>query len=155
VTAEEHGRISLPPDELDGSCIAELLQRGDITITVDPKYPQAIGIRNILRNVAAFGNFKWDILINRFEDCPFFTSDFPVAIEQTGDWRVVNRIVPLAPNLAVRIRPDLTIDLKRADFSFANFGRLKKGVSRHEVVEANRLIARCAEDDIFYRDDSP
>jgi hypothetical protein len=33
-----------------------------------------------------------------------------VAIEETEDWRLLNRIVPLAPNVAVRIRPDLTVD---------------------------------------------
>jgi len=87
---------------------------------VDQKYPQAIGISQMLRNVAALENFKWDILLNHFDESSFFTSDYPVAIEETKDWRILNRIVPLAPNLAVRIRPNLNIDRKNADFSFAN-----------------------------------
>jgi len=155
VAADEHGLIPLPPQELGGRRLAELLSAGDIEITVDPKYPQAVGISSILRVVAAFGNFKWDVLHNRFDQSPFFTSDFPVAIEETVDWRIVNRIVPLAPNLAVRIRPDLTFDRKRADLSFTNFGYCSKSISRSELVEINRLIVRCAEDMIFFRDNSP
>jgi Protein of unknown function (DUF4238) len=153
-----HGRetwgVNLPPEELGGRRLAEILQSGDIEIRVDPKYPQAIGMQTMLQNVAAFGNFKWEILLNHFDQSPFFTSDFPVAIERTNDWRVVNRIVPLAPNVAVRIRPDITIDIKRADFSFTNFGYLNRNISHHELVEINRLIVRCAEETIFYRDES-
>ena len=108
-----------------------------------------------MRNVAAFGNFKWDILRNGFNESPFFTSDFPVAIEETADWRVHNRVVPLAPNLAVRIRPDLSIDRKHADFSFADFGYRVSDVSHAELVKINQLIVRCAEDTVFYRDDFP
>ncbi len=154
VIAEERGQLPLPPEELGGTHLLELLQNGDIEIVVDPKYPQAIGISGILRVVAAFGNFKWDILLNCFNDSPFFTSDSPVAIELTEDWRVVNRIVPIAPNVAVRIRPDLTVDRKRADFSFANFDYRRREISRKELVEINRLIVQCAEDTIFYRDNS-
>jgi hypothetical protein len=43
-------------------------------------------------------------------DSLFFTSDFPAAIEKTDDLRILNRIVPLAPNLVLRIRPNLTLD---------------------------------------------
>ncbi len=155
VVADDHGMIPPPPTELGGTRLAELLRTGDIEITVDPKYPQAIGISQLLRIVAVFGNFKWDILLNDFDEDPFFTSDYPVAIEETKDWRILNRIVPLAPNLAVRIRPNLNIDRKNADFSFANFGRRIKHVSFKEIAEINELIVRCAEDSVFYRDDLP
>jgi len=154
VNADDRGLIPLAPKELGGKRLAELLSDGDIEIIVDQKYPQAIGINSIMRFVAAFGNFKWDVLLNRFDQSPFFTSDFPVAIEETTDWRVVNRIVPLAPNLAVRIRPDLAFDRNRADLSFRNFSYCSKRISRSELVEINRLIVRCAEDTIFYRDNS-
>ena len=153
VTAEKHGLLPRPPEELGGTSLAELLRTGDIEIVVDQKYPQAIGISQMLRNVAAFGNFKWDILINHFDENPFFTSDYPVAIEETKDWRILNRIVPLAPNLAVRIRPNLNIDRENADFSFANFDRRIRHVSFEEIAEINELIVRCAEDSVFYRDD--
>ena len=89
------------------------------------KYPQAIGISSILACTATFGNFKWEILHNDFTDNPFFTSDFPVAIEKTDDPRILNRVVPLAPDIALRIRPDLTLDRGRSDFSSANFGYRK------------------------------
>jgi hypothetical protein len=66
----------------------------------------------------------------------------------------IKRIVPLAPNLAIRIRPDLTIDKDLADLSFANFRYDRRKISQKEVVEINRLIVKCAEDTIFYHDDS-
>jgi hypothetical protein len=92
-------------------------------------------------------------LLNNSNHSPFFTSDFPAAIEETRD-HIINRIVPLAPNLAIRIRPDLTIDKDLADFSFANFNYSRRSISQKEAVEINRLIVRCAEDTVFYRDDS-
>ncbi len=150
--AEKLGLLPPPPEQLGGKRLAELLSTGDIEIAVDQKYPQAIGISTILQHVAAFGNFEWEILLNHFDESPFFTSDFPAAIETTKDWRVLNRIVPLAPNLAVRIKPNLKIDRKRADFSFANFDRRIRHVSFEEITEINELIVRCAEDSVFYRD---
>jgi len=154
VLAEKRGMLPQPPKELGGAPLADLLRDRDIEIVVDPKYPQALGITTILRQVAAFGNFKWDILLNRFDDSPFFTSDFPVATEPTKDSWVNNRIVPLAPRLAVRIRPDRAIDRECADFSFSNFDYRRREISRNELVEINRLIVRCAEDVVFYRDNT-
>lgn len=144
--------IPLPPQELGGRHLAELLQAGDIEINVDPKYPQALGISQIFGLVAAFGNFEWDVLLNRFEDSPFFTSDYPIAIEQGDDPRLVNRIVPLAPNLAVRIKPNFKVDRRRADFSCKHFRCRMRTASRKEVAAINRAIVQCAEDAIFYRD---
>jgi len=151
--AEAHGQIPLPPEELAGRSLVELLRTGDIEIEVDRQYPQAVGIANIFRFVAFFGNSAWEILVNPFDRNPFFTSDYPVGIESTIDPRVLNRIVPLAPNLAVRIMPDITIARTPPDFSFARFRYQKKNISRHELIEVNRLIVRCAEDTVFYRDD--
>jgi len=150
---EEQGAFPSPPTELGGTTLAELLSSGAVNVTIDPKYPQAIGISSILQHAATFGNFKWEILHNGFDDCPFFTSDFPAAIENSEDPRILNRIVPLAPDLAVRIKPDLAVERAGADFSFANFGYRMCAVSRAEVVRLNRLIVRCAEETIFYRDD--
>jgi hypothetical protein len=131
------------------------MDTGAVKVEVDQKFPQAIGINSILESVAIFGNFRWDILLNDFNEIPFFTSDSPVAIEKTRDRRIINRIVPLSPNLAIRIRPDLTIDKGLADLSFANFRCHRRKISHKEAVEINRLIVRCAEDIVFYRDDSP
>jgi hypothetical protein len=156
---EARGLLPPPPKELkelglDGESLVELLASGAVEVKVDPKFPQAVGIRSIRRSLAIFGNFRWDVLHNDFEDSPFFTSDFPAAIEETTDPRVINRIVPLAPNLAIRIRPDLNIDGNLADLSFANFQSHRRKISRNEVEKINRLIVRCAEDVVFYRDDS-
>lgn len=144
-----------PPPQLGDTTLTELLRDGAVDVTIDPKYPQAMGISAILALTATFGNFKWEILHNDFDDSPFFTSDLPTAIEKTDDPCILNRIVPLAPNLALRIRPDLTFDRGRADFSFANFGYRSRKVGRKELVKLNCLIVRCAEDCVFYRDDHP
>lgn len=149
------GLFPSPPPKLGGASLTELLRRGTVEVTIDPKYPQAIGISSILRSTATFGNFKWEILRNGFADSPFFTSDFPAAIEKSDDPRIFNRIVPLAPDLAIRIRPDLAIEREQADFSFANFGYRIRNINHAEVVYLNRLIVQCAEETVFYRDDRP
>ncbi len=143
------------PPELGGARLTELLRSGAMKVTIDPKYPQAIGISSILQHTATFGNFKWEILRNGFTDSPFFTSDFPAAIEESDDPRILNRIVPLAPDLAIRIRPELAIEGGHADLSFANFEYRTRDIGRAELVQLNRLIVRCAEETVFYRDDSP
>jgi hypothetical protein len=150
---EAQGSLPPPPAQLGGASLTELLANGTIEVSIDPKYPQAIGINTILKSTATFGNFKWEILHNDVADNPFFTSDFPVAIETTDDPRILNRIVPLAPTLALRIMPDLTLDRAQSDFSFSNFGHRSRKVGRDEIVRLNRLIVRCAEETVFYRDD--
>jgi hypothetical protein len=149
------GLFSSPPPELGGASLSELLQSGALEVTIDPKYPQAIGISSILQRTATFGNFKWDILRNNFADSPFFTSDFPAAIEKSNDPRILNRIVPLAPDLAIRIRPDLAIDNGQAEFSFAKFGYQICDINHAELVQLNCLIVQCAEEMVFYRDNNP
>jgi hypothetical protein len=150
---DSKGLFSRPPPQLAAESLTELLNKGDLCIEIDPKYPQAMGIASILSRTIMFGNFEWDIMINPFEDTPFFTSDFPVAIEKTKDPRVLNRIVPLSPTLAIRIRPDLSFDSARANFTFAGFRHGIRKLSRNEVVSVNTLIVRCAETTVFFRDD--
>lgn len=152
---EAQGLLPPPPAQVGGASLTQLLRDGAVEVRIDPKYPQAIGIDSILKHAAIFGNFKWEILHNDFDDSPFFTSDFPAAIEKTDDPRILNRIVPLAHNLALRIRPDPTLDRGRSDFSFANFGCHSRNIGRKELVKLNCLIVRCAEDTVFYRDDRP
>jgi hypothetical protein len=101
-----------------------------------------MGISSILERTATFGNFKWGIVLNDFGHSPLFTSDFPAAIEKTDDARILKRFVPLAPNLALRIRPDLSLDRGQADFSFRNFGFRTPRVSRQEVMNLICLIVR-------------
>jgi len=82
---EARGLIPPPPKELKelglgGESLVELLDTRAVEVKVDPKFPQAIGINSIRRSLAIFGNFRWDILLNGFNQSPFFTSDFPAAI---------------------------------------------------------------------------
>lgn len=78
---ERAGLFDPAPAELGGKTLMELIAGGEIGFDVDSRYPQAIGIGNIIGLVTAFGNFHWDILINGHPHTPFFTSDFPVAVE--------------------------------------------------------------------------
>ncbi|MCR4290670.1 MAG: DUF4238 domain-containing protein [Candidatus Scalindua sp.] len=145
--------LPLPPPVLGGKNITELLKDEKVRIGINPKYPQAIGICSILSHIRMFGNFKWDILMNPFNNNPFFTSDFPVAIEKTDDHRILNRIIPLTPKLAIRIFPDISIDRKRVDFSFSGFRHSVRKLSLRDVMYINKLIVRCAETTVFFRDD--
>lgn len=148
--ADAKGAFKPPPTELAGESVTELLDSGGIKVVVDRKVPQAVGIANILSHVASFGNCSWEILVNSNKDCPFFTSDFPVANEQSEDQRVLNRIVPLSPTLAVKIKPIIKHD--DPDFTFKNFSYLRRHISRHEAIEINRSLVRSAEDTVFYSD---
>jgi hypothetical protein len=145
--------LPLPPPELGGKNITELLKNEKLQIGINPKYPQALGIASILSHVRMFGNFKWDILMNPFNDNTFFTSDFPVAIEKTDNLHILNRIIPLTPRLAIRIYPDISFDRKRVDFSFSGFRHTVRKLSLRDVMYINELIVRCAETTVFFRDD--
>jgi Protein of unknown function (DUF4238) len=150
----ESGGMPKAPDVISGDAISELLGDGSVVINIDEKYPQAIGITNVMQLLCNFGNFNWDILRNEEPGSPFFTSDYPVAIEITPDSRVLNRIVPLAPDLAVRIRPDVTRE-KIEEFGFPRFGFRRAIITSSEVREINRLIVQSAESLVFFRDDAP
>ena len=111
---DKKGVFPEPPEALGGKSLTELLNSGDLKFTVDKKYPQAFGIRQILEKTSMIGNFTWEVLKNPFDDSPFFTSDFPTTFEKTSDLRVLNRVVPLSPTIAVRVLPDLSIGEKQA-----------------------------------------
>jgi len=72
---DELGEFPAPPAALGGGSFAELIDEKKIEIKIDEKYPQAVGISQILSHVAIFGNSFWEILVNPFDDNPFFTSD--------------------------------------------------------------------------------
>jgi len=151
--SDKEGAIPPPPESIGGKNLTELLESGKVKFKIDPKYPQAIGISNILQKVAIFGNFHWDVLINEHIDCPFFTSDFPVGNEPTADLRVLNRIIPLSPTIAVRIQPNIELSRSLANFDFRKFSYHRRRVTRREAIEINRLLLRSAEDTVFFRDD--
>lgn len=149
---KQHLFPALPP-ELAGESLSQLIKDGKVNVDIDHKYPQAIGINSILSVTNMFGNFAWEVLINPYSDSPFFTSDFPVAIEETNDRCILNRVIPLSPSLAVRIRPDPNFKENQSNFSFSNFRYLINKISRTQVTNINRLVVRCAENIVFYRDD--
>jgi hypothetical protein len=151
---DKRGDMPKAPAELGNKPLSELLSDGSVGFDIDGKYPQAIGITIIMRHVANFGNFSWDILHNDEPGSPYFTSDFPVAIETTSDPRVLNRIVPLAPDLAIRIRPD--INCKNVEsLDFPEFSTRRCEIRGKAVHAINRLIVQSAETLVFYRDDAP
>ncbi|MBI1985478.1 MAG: DUF4238 domain-containing protein [Rhodospirillales bacterium] len=146
------GKFPPPPKELGGNSLRQLLDEQKIFFEIDEKYPQALAISGIYHRTIAFGNFDWDILINEELGSPFFTSDFPVAIEQSDDLRIINRIAPLAPDIAIRIRPSLAEERRDSDFHFKYFSHRRHLLSHGEVRYINKQIVRCAEELVFFRD---
>ncbi|MBW2603071.1 MAG: DUF4238 domain-containing protein [Deltaproteobacteria bacterium] len=141
-----------PPIDLGGKNLYDYLENKNIRMKVNPKFPQAVGITEILNITKQYGNYDWDILINPFNDSPFFTSDFPIAIECTEKLHVHNLIIPLAPDVSVRIRSNHTSKQEQKDYSFSGFQRTIQKLNRTEVKTINRLIVRCAETMVFFRD---
>jgi len=152
---EELGELPPPPPILGGNSLTELLNSGKVDICIDPKYPQAIGISVILKTLSVFGNSSWELLHNDEDSLsPFFTSDFPVAIERTADTRVNGRIVPLSPNFAIKITPDLSLRDSSEDFSFSKFRWQSRRAKFEEIRSINKAIVQCAESLVFFRDNS-
>jgi hypothetical protein len=149
------GVLPAPPAVLGGASLSDLLQRGKVEVDVDPKYPQAVGIANILKLTWMLGNSHWDILKNPFEDSPFFTSDFPAAIDESDDPHGLHRIVPLTPTLAIRIRPTIAVRRRQFDLPFDASRYRVYEIGREELLAINQLLVQCAEDLVFYRDDHP
>ena len=150
---DEQGAIAKAPEILGERSITELLADGTVKFTVDPRYPQAIAIANILHHTSVFGNSPWEILHNGEQESPFFTSDYPAAIEAFNINRPINRIVPFAPDIAVRIKPDMRLSGTKPDITFAKFNTTVRHLKRAEILEINRLLVRCADDLIFFRED--
>jgi hypothetical protein len=150
---DAQGAVPNAPAALGEKSITELPADGTVKFQVDPKYPQAIGISNILHHTSVFGNSPWEVLHNGQADNPFFTSDYPAAIEVVDLNTPINRIVPLAPDLAIRIKPDVRPSGTKPDLSFARFDATQRHLKRAEVVDLNRLVVQCAEDLVLYRDE--
>lgn len=154
-TMDSKGMFPSPPPALGSKTFTKMLEDGDFEIEVDGKYPQAVGISNILQSTALFGNFKWDILVNDLTDTEFFSCDYPAAVEVSSNQLILNRIVPLAPNLAIRIRPDPRINKAASDFTFKTFGYRRCSIKKQEAIALNRLLVRCAENEVYYRTSFP
>lgn len=145
---DAQGKLPTPPPSISDSSLTELLTSGRIHFNIDPKYPQSVGVTSILDSIKSFSNLKWEVLIND-TDSPFFTSDFPIAIEPTPDPRIINKIIPLTPRLAIRLHPNF--ELKTRDTIFLqNFSCSFRSTSRQEVIKINTAIVRCAEELVFF-----
>jgi Protein of unknown function (DUF4238) len=131
--------------------MSQLISEGVVKVDVDPKYPQAIGISTILDLVGTWGNSVWDLIHNTDSDSPFFTSDFPAAIERSANGQILARLVPLTPDFSVRIYPDRGRN-KRQDMTFSAFRPRVLAAKPSDVRAINESIARCAEELVFFRD---
>lgn len=150
---DQPGVFPKAPAALGGKSLPALLADRTVHPDVDPRYPQAIVTSNIIKQVSIWGNSAWEILQNNDATSPFFTSDFPMAIAATSDPRVLSRIVPLAPDLAVRIIPNIAMSQAEPDLSFTKFSYSRPILKSYEIRQINRLLVQCAEDIVFHRDD--
>jgi len=118
---DRQGLLPKAPAVLGSKTLSELLDDGTVHFEVDTKFPQAIGIDTIVSRVSIYGNSHWEILVNNDEHSPFFTSDYPVALEEVRGSRIPNWIIPLTPDLAIRIVPDVKLSGQPPDLSFSSF----------------------------------
>ena len=148
VIMERKGFLNPPPSVFVGKSLTELLASGTLQINVDRKYPQAMGIADIVYMSNSLASFHWDILVNsRSEKSPFLSSDFPAAVERSNLNVPANRIIPLRPDLAVRIVPQIRpVSHYNMD---SNFSYRIKQLSPSEVHKVNVDIVRSAENLIF------
>ncbi|KEO92188.1 hypothetical protein EH31_05845 [Erythrobacter longus] len=134
------------PQELEATSVLELINDGKLTFDIDRKYPHALGVANLIESTIAFSSYPWEILRNGHStQCPFLTSDFPIAIE--GPQPPLTRLVPLRPDLAIKVSPVVrspTLKDNPRDFRF----RLVD-VTPAQVRIFNRQVVRCAEDFVF------
>lgn len=145
---DRQGKLPPPPPEFGLKNATEMLDSGFAKIDVNPRYPQAVGLTMLNQQIVTLGNFRWDVLANPFPENPFFTSDYPVAIEVDDRSSLIDKIVPLTTDLAVRIRP--RTDVPKSPRDFAMFAYRRRTLERQEVLEINRLVVRCAESFVFY-----
>jgi Protein of unknown function (DUF4238) len=151
---DRKGGLPQIPEELGASTIKELFDGQAVGVKVDPKFPQAMGISRILGLAARLGNFPWQVLRNNDSTSPFFSSDFPIALQPSSDPRIMNKIVPLTPVLAIRILPSFDLETTEPDFAFSGFRYQTRTLHHNEVRQLNELLVRAAEDFVFYSADN-
>jgi hypothetical protein len=150
---ERRGRLPPSPPTLGRKTLSELLDDGTVNVDVDKKFPQALGLGTLVRNTSIFGNSRWEIISNSNQNGLFLTSDFPAAVERLSINAPINRIVPLAPDVAIRIIPDVTLSRSEPDLAFPKFHYRRREPRTAEIRELNRLIVRSAENLVFYSKD--
>ncbi len=134
---------------LEKKMIARGLERGAVDFKVDGRYSQAIEAEDMDKVIGLLTHGDWEVLHNRFSDNPFYTSDYPIALEvsKTIPW-INNKIIPLSPSLAIRIKP--RTDTKRQEQPFVNLSVKRRALSRGEVKMINTLVVRSAEEIVVY-----
>lgn len=148
---DKRGMFGASPPSLGGRSLSKLIDDGDVQIRVDPQYPQSFGINSIKNRAAQVANFDWEILMNSDpQTSPFMTSDFPSTVELSPDPRILYRVIPLSPDIALRIKPCLERRSNKPDFKY-NSNKTKFLKLNHSAVsKINRDIVRCAETIVFY-----
>lgn len=149
---DARGAFGAPPEEMGADSLTALLDSGKVALTINDRYPQAVGISRFHELINAIGNFDWEILLNEHADSPFFTSDFPIAFESTSDPRIINKVVPLSPFLAVRLRPKFFQEKIAVDFAFPQHRWRVSRLARRDVLHVNQLIVRSAETTVYCRE---
>ncbi|MFZ1679396.1 MAG: DUF4238 domain-containing protein [Rhizobiaceae bacterium] len=146
---DDQGLIPEPLTSLGDASLRKLLENGTVQISVDEMYPHSIGIANILKYIDILGNAYWDVMIADDYKSGFMTSDFPVAFGPSYNHRVVSKTIPLAPDIAIRIHPQLGRKNRKTDFSFSELRMKYERYSKNQIVDVNRQIVRAAESIVF------
>lgn len=142
----------LPKLNHDGKelILSEMLKNGNVRLNIDDKYCQSLGISNVMKIQASFGNSPWEILINETSDY-YITGDYPIAIEKTNDPRIVNKIFPITPRIAIRICPDINVCDDEKDFVLNPFRYREINVGRSDVKYINKQLIIAAENMVFMK----
>lgn len=145
---DEQGLISRAPRGLGRRSLSQLLDDGAISVNIDGKFAQSVGIAQVLELTNGFGDSAWEFVRNPFGDSPFLTSDFPVTVAPVRSEMALRRFVPLRPDLGAYVTPSKAAsDAKPTQF--ANFRSRVRTAKRAEVHALNRRIVRCAEEMVF------
>jgi len=152
--SEKQERLPKPPEVLGFNSASEGIETGKLLVDVDKLYPQALGVTNIFQRTNTYGNSYWDFLINEDKDSPFFTSDFPIGHEKNNPKTMIaTKVVPLSPDIAVRITPNLKYAdrAEDIDFNFPDFRYRFSKIFGDKVRKINQIIVRSAEYLVFYK----
>ena len=146
---DRFGRIK--PIVYDGihHTLSELLENGSLKVSIDEKFPQAIGIRKILDTLYRIGNWTWEILMNNTPEL-FITSDYPIGIEVSSLNRPINKIFPLTPHIAIRLLPEKKVAGHKGRIGFNEFKYRIVELGRTDVSYINKILIQCDEQYVFF-----
>jgi len=143
--ADRAGLLPEIPSSITEQDVASLFE-----VEVDKKFPQAMGVLALHDLVNSFSNGSWLFIHNEFEECPFFTSDFPIVSLQSLHAPNSTMVFVLLPNLAVSISPGLMKTIENQPL-FENFCCRRLRANRKQIFQLNGLFVRAADDMVFFR----